>query len=80
MFNFIAFYLLTKRRFMGIMVWYRNDTNPCLMADGREDKWLRSVLRITNPLRAHSEDLKSSVQEAASSQRFVKEKLMKSLL
>ncbi len=62
------------------MYRYRNDTNPCLMADGREDKWLRSVLRITNLWRAHSEDLKSSVPEAVSSLRFVKEKLMKSLL
>ena len=63
-----------------IMYGYRNDTNPCLRADGRENKWLKSVLRITNPLKAHSEDSRSSVQEAVSSLRFVKEKLMKSLL
>ena len=62
------------------MVRYRNDTNPCLMADGREDKWLKSELKIMSPSKVHSEDLKSSVQEAVSFRKFVREKLMKSLL
>ena len=35
------------------MVKYRNDTNPCLMADGREDKWLKSELKIMNPSKVH---------------------------
>ncbi len=50
------------------------------MADGREDKWLKSELKIMNPSRVHSEDLRSSVREAVSFRKFVREKLMKSLL
>ena len=51
------------------------------MADGREDKWLKSELKIMNPSRVHSEDLRSSVrEEAVSFRKFVREKLMKSLL
>ena len=44
----------------------------------RENKWLRSELKIMSLLRALLEDLRSSVQEPALSLRFAKEKLTKS--
>lgn len=53
---------------------------PCRTADGREDKWLKSELKITSLLRALSEDLKSNVQEPVLLLKFARERLMKSLL
>lgn len=50
------------------------------MADGREDRWQKSELKITSLWRALLEDLKSSAPEPVLSLKFAKEKLMKNLL